>query len=625
MRDGAGAGRWLRRLVLWTLPMLVGACGGQGCTSCSAQPPKPQVPGPLMLPGAARVRVTQQGFDVIAGEMMALTKLLFGTNAAGKAKIDVGKLIGPAQMTIGGGLGIFKGTASVRDLVLTLDMDALKIHLIEGSEPARIRLLIDHADLGVEQGVIAGGVSFLGMKSDAACHLLDGVDVGTADQRLATVSASIDLVLGVDAKGALQVSVVVGNPVLHDVGFDLAKDCGLKECQDKLLAEDPCLECGICAAGSITSDAIAGLKAFLEPVLGTLMEGVANLLLKKILADGINGKPLDVEVPLDLKALLSAASPELGALLGPADPLRVRLRPAPAAFAVQSAALRSRFDLGMWARARGCVGVVGADDTGVFAKLAQGPPPELPASMKVYGPGGEAKVVGLDVGALIARSALEEGLWAILRSGLLCIAVDSDRLYHLSGGRLLLPAGLMDLLLPGLRQIAPVDAPMRIALAPSADPKQAPALELADDGLGGARVRARVTDLQLRIEVQTHDRWLTVVELRATAVAEIGARIDTQGRLLLAVGDVSLPEVQVASSALFADSGIEEIVPAIADAAVAMLLAQPLAFDMDLKTMISQAIALPISVELLGMQVQGGAQDWLLVGAALAPAKEGAP
>ncbi len=615
----------VRHMAVWSVVMSTMACGGQGCSGCSATPPKPQVPDALMLPSTAQARVTQHGFDVIADEIVALMKLIFGSSPSGAAQIDVSKILGKSQMSLGGGLGLFKGTASVRDLVLTLDLAALKVELVEGSKPARIRVHIDHADVGVVQGVVAGGVSFLGISSDAACHLLDGVAVGTPKERLATVSATIDLVLGVDAKGRLDLKAQVSDPIIHDVGFALAKDCKLAECTDKLLAENPCIECGICAAGSITSDALNSLKNFLGPVLGDVLELVSNVMVKQLLAAGINGKPLDVEVPVDLRALLAGPSPQLAALLGVAAPLRIRARPAPGAFFVQDGGLHSRFDAGVFAKAAGCVATVGADDSAAFAKLAQGPAPALPKVMTAWLGDGKAQDTALDVGLLLAGSVLEEGLWSILRSGLLCIAVDSAQLHALSGGRLLLTAAAVDLILPGLRQVTMSAAPVRIVVAPTADPTHAPSLKLAQKPSGQVAITMSLRAFEVRVEVAMSGRWLTVIELSADAQATLSVHLDATGKLSLAVQEVVVTKVLVQQSKLFPESGIEQIVPAAAEVAVELLLSQPISFDLALNDMLSQALALPIVLEPIGIEVGGLQQDWLILGVGLAPKSAGAP
>ena len=610
--------RWRRWATTWLLPLALGACGGNGCSGCSEIVPQPKTPAELLIGQGAQVRLTQHGFDVIADNIVALMKALFGTAPGGAAKIDVDQLLPGNSLAISGGLGLFKGKASVRELVLTLDLAKLTVKLVEGSSPARIRVAVTKADLGVLQGIVAGEADFLGIKSNAACHLLNGVDIGKPNERIATVSATIDLVLGVDSQGKLDIKAEVSDPVLHDIGFRTKQDCGLKECKDQVLLEDPCLECGICATGKLTSDVVAAMAGFLKPVLSDLLQLAANLLIKGIIEPGLNGKPLDVELPVDLPSLLASASPEIGALLADGNPLRIRARPAPKAFAVDNGGLNSKLDAAAFAQAHGCVVSPGPDKTDTFVKLTQSPPPDLPQTMSAPTGDGQQVSKPLDAGALLARSVVEEAVWAVLRSGTLCTSVDAEALYTLSGDRIVLVAGLIDLALPGLRQIVPPDAPLRLTLMPTASVDDVPRAKLATDGQGGAIVRAELKRLGMRVEAAMTGRWLTLLELDADAVAVIGLRIDAQGRLVATIADVEVPRLEVAQSALFPKAQLDVIAGPLADLGLSLLLGSPMVFDVDLKSLLESALKLPIDAQLIGIQVGGTAQDWLVLGIALA-------
>lgn len=612
--------------IVLALVMSLGACGGKGCSGCNDIVPVPVTPDALVQPRAISVRVTQQGFDVVADHIIGLMKLLFGASSSGAAIIDVAKLLPDAKLAISGGLGLFSGTASVRDLVLTLDLGSLDIVLVEGSSPARIRIAINKAALGVQKGVVAGVADLLIASPDAACQLQNGVAVGTPAARLATVSAIIDLVLDVDATGGLALKVEVKDPVLHDIGFVLKKDCSLKECSDAAFVGDPtpCSECSlVCDPSKLASDAIAGLSTFLQPVLGDLMELVANLLIDQILQAGINGKPLDIEVPLDLATLVGGAAPQLGALLGSSEPIRVRVRPSPQAFSVLDYALRTTLDGAVFAKARGCVVDPGADNTAAFNGLPQSPMPDLPPTMTVADGAGTAEKA-LQAGALIAPRIMEQALWSVLRSGLLCTSVDAHTAWQLTDGSLVLAAAALDLALPGLRQLVPPGAPLRITITPSAGLAELPRLTLGSDGKGGIRAKASLRGLGLQVEAASDDRWLTLLELKAAAVAVLQANIDAAGKLRVVIADVQVPEVDVTDSKLFAAADMATIAGPLTDLGLSLLLAEPMTFDLDLDALVGAALKLPIHTSVIGLQALGKAQDWLLVGIGLA-AKGAAP
>ena len=128
---------------------------------------------------------------------------------------------------------------------------------------------------------------------------------------------------------------------------------------------------------------------------------------------------------------------------------------------------------------------------------------------------------------------------------------------------------------------------------------------------------------EVRIEVAVRGRWLTVVELAADARVALVTALTTQGQLALSLQQVEVTKVTVAHSPLFPDSGIEDIAPAAAQVGVSLLMAQPLAFELPLQELLSQALALPLSIDAVGLQVGGAENDWLVLGARMDPLSTG--
>lgn len=622
----------LKRWGALLLPLALVACGGQSCSGCDGPLTKPQTPDQLLIKQATQVRITQHGFDVIAANLVALLKALLGAGPGGQAQIDVAKLLGPQPLKFSSGFGLFKGSAGARNLVLTLDLASLKIDLVEGSNPARVRIGFEKAQIGVVQGVVFGATSFAGLESDAACHLKNGLQTGSPQARLATVSGAMDLVLGVDAGGKLQVQVQVQKPVIHEIGFTLGKDCGLTECTDKVLLESACLECELCATGKLASDAASVLKDALGPLLTQVMELAGNLLVQQVLASTINGKPLDIEIPLDVRDLVAQAAPPLAELLGePAGPLRLRGRPAPQAFVVQDLALQARLDAAVFAPAHPCAVEPGLDATAVFALLPSGPPPPLPAQMLAFAQDGSQVQRPVDIALLLRRTAVDEAVWSLLRSGLLCMAVDTQALYQVSGGKLLVTAGVLDLALPGVRQLAAsgaalgatgAGAPLRIAVTPRARPQDAPWVSLAQEASETA-VTVRLGGLQVAVEARVRERWLTLVELAIDAHVEAGLQV-LGPQIKLQVRKIDIASLQVVGDPVAPHADWAALAPTVAQVAVSLLLSQPLKFDVDVQAALQQVLNLPIGAELVGLQAAPGG-DWLLLGLALQPLAGGPP
>lgn len=597
----------LHLLLVW----VVAGCGGQSCNGCTATPPKPKTPLELVTPEVVQARVTQHGFDLVAANLVQLLQAVLGGSGA-VAVIDVAKVLGPQPLQFSGGLGIFNGKAGARDLVLTFDLKSAQVTLVDGSSPARVRISFDHARVGVQKGVVFGAASVVGFDSDAACHLHNGLATGSAMPHLATFSGTLDLVIGVDAAGKLAVSVQVSKPVLHDIGFTLAKDCALAECTDQFLLEAPCLECELCATGQLASDAVVAAKDLLGPLLTQLFELAGNLILKQVLATAINGKPLDLEIPVDIQALVAGASPLLGGLVGQAQgPMLLRTRPAPQAFSVQNKALLARLDAAVFAGASACAVDPGLDATTVFAKLPQGAPPALPAAVQIVTPTGLGAAKPVDVGVLLGPRLLQEAGWSLLRGGLLCIAVDSAALHGISGGKLLVTAGALNLALPGLAQLAPAGAPIRITVRPNARPESAPYVQLQQEATATA-LTLRMRHLGIAVEAFAHGRWLTVVELQADA--DLAAAIQVVGsQISLQIRDLALPKVEVLGDPIAPGANWAELAPAVAQIAVSLLFAQPLTFEVDVQAMLDQFLKLPIAAELLSIQAVGAQPHWLML------------
>ncbi len=618
---------WLRKwLTLWS-PIFLLACGGNSCASCSVQGTAPVTPNALVLPETLKLRITQHGFDVVAQEIKPLMLAVLGENQNGQAVLDISKLLGPVAINLNGGLGLFKSSASLRQLVLTLDVQGMQLTLVDPSDPAKLRLTLDHGQVGVVSGVVAGDASFAGISSNAACQVKNGIHVGQPDEHLATLSTTLDLELGVDANGQLAANAQLVSLQLHDLGFGLDKDCSLPECTDQVLIEDPCLECNICLAGNLAGDATQMLTAALEPILGQVLVTLGNAIGTQLLFKALNGKPLDIELPLDVEQLTGKLGP-LGPLLGPAELIYLRGKPSPHAFVVHDQGLDATLDGALYAKANPCVIDAGEDATTVFAQLPQTPPPAMPLTLLQPVKGGAGVTKTVDVGVLLSRSVVEEGLWSLLRSGLFCAGVDSRQLWSLSQGKLLLSADAVDLFMPGVRQLAglPLDhapAAVRISILPSANPNDAPRTNLQHLATGGVRLTAQLKRMAIGLEVAVQGRWLTVLEARADV--HVTASLSTPaGKLAIAVESVSLGALNIEEDSLFPHAHIADIVPAVVQAAVGLLLAQPLELDFDAATLVTQTLGLPLTAEIVGLDALGDSasqsgEDWLVLGLGLQP------
>jgi hypothetical protein len=238
-------------------------------------------------------------------------------------------------------------------------------------------------------------------------------------------------------------------------------------------------------------------------------------------------------------------------------------------------------------------------------------------------PGGAGVSKTVDVGLMLSRSVVEEGLWSLLRSGLFCAGIDSRQLWSLSQGKLVLSADAVDLFLPGVRQLAglPQDhppAPVRISILPSANPNDAPRTDLQHLATGGVRLHAQLRRMALGLEVEVLGRWLTVLEARADV--DVTATMSTPaGKLAIGVEHVALLNLVVEEESLFPHAHVADIVPAVVQAAVSLLLSKPLVLDLDAATLVTQTLGLPLQAEIIGLDAVGDStsqsgEDWLILG-----------
>ena len=180
------------------------------------------------------------------------------------------------------------------------------------------------------------------------------------------------------------------------------------------------------------------------------------------------------------------------------------------------------------------------------------------------------------------------------------------------------------MLLPGVRGLASAEAPLRISTQPSARPEDAPRATLGQDAQGRAQLTADIRDFGISVEVLTRGRWLTVLELRADLKAQLALQV-VGGKLALQVTGVQIPKLDVMNDSLFPHADIAAVAPAIAQVLVSLLFAKPLAIDLDVQSLLAQALALPLTVQVVGVEVGGTSHDWLLLGMALADKPAGGP
>ncbi|MFO0750205.1 MAG: hypothetical protein U1F43_31735 [Myxococcota bacterium] len=570
----------------------IGGSGG-GCVSISQG--DYTMPVKRIIQDALAVRVTQSGLDFLTARIKTLVLTFFHADANGRAVVPLADL---GLGSIGTSIGPFD--ASVRDLVVTLDLARLSVRLVQGSSPARIEITVIDAEVGLVDGTVAGGVDGTFFSGDAACGLANG-----PDGRVALLSMTLVLELATTSDGLLEVHVLPSQFDLQDIALSLVTDCDRPECLDGLSPGDTgeCLECEtICPAVDIGAQLASTLQDAFDGLFDQLLNLLADDLANLVLDDLLNGKPLAVEGELPLAKMLG---PVL-AWMKSARPLGVLGRPAGQAFRVTGFGDALGLDLVMdagldAAPAHPCIGDFGADRV-----FVSGPRPTFDGL--AFGPDGGP--ITYDVGVGVSAAVINEGLWALWKSGTLCIDATTDDVVTLTSGKLVLTAGTLDLLLPGAADIAGPDAPIRITVRP----------HLAENAQVGDVVRlgqsplltVRLDDSEIGVEALVGDAWLRLVSFRAGVDLSVGLEATVDQKIAVSIDDVALRDLRLPDDEIFHQARLDIIAPFVVDLALGVLSERPLTIDLGLSGL-GSSLGLPLVPVVEAIAPAGDASDWLAI------------
>ena len=582
-------------LALCLAPAIVWGCdfgigGGGGCARISqggyAFPEKDVVQASIAA------RLTQSGLDFLTARIKSLVLAFFDADAEGRAIIPLGDLgVGSFSTS----LGPFDG--EVRDLVLTLDLSRLEVALVPGSSPARLEVYVENAEVGLVDGTVAGFVDGFLFSGDAACGLADG-----PDGRVARVTMRLTLEIATDAFGALDVNVLPSTFDLQDVAVTLVTDCDRRECLDGLSAGSTaeCFECEtICPAADFAADLVSIVQDAFDGLVDQLMNLLADEVANLVLDGFLNGRPLAVEGTLDLAPLLS---PILSWLEG-ARPLGVLAKPAGEAFRVTGAGgtlgLDVVLDAGLdTASPHPCVGSGWGE-----RDFLPGPRPTFDGLAQT-----EAGLVPYDLGLGVSAAIVNEAVWELWKAGVLCIAVDTEDLATLSGGRLVLTARTLDLLLPGAAGIAGADAPVRIVVRPRLD--LGPEYVRVGGG-AGPLLSIALSDASVAVEALVADGWLRLISFEADLVLGVDMQPKADGTIEIGIADVSLAGLALPpDNQIFTGARLDVIAPFVVELALGFLTEQPLTFDLGLSGLVS-GLGVPLEAVVAATGPAGEQGDWL--------------
>ena len=579
-----------------------GVTGESGCLRISQG--GYSFPEKRVLSDAFAARLTASGIDFLTQRIKALVLSFFDADANGRAIIPLSSL---GVGTLGTSLGPLAG--QVRDVTLTVDLSRLEVRLIPNTSPARLEIFVEDAEVGLVDGTIAGSVNGTFFSGDVACGLANG-----PNGRVALLTLRLGLELGTNSRGELEVEVLPSSFDIQDFALSFETDCDKRECLDGLSpgSTSECFECEtICPVADFGSDILSTLRSALDGLFDTLLDLLADEVANLVLDGFLNGRPLVVEGEIDIAAILG---PWLS-WMETARPLGLLARPAGAAFRVTGSGLSQgldvSLDMGLDAAAHPCA-------TSPTAERTFGPGPRPTFEGQVVGPGGG--LVSYELGLGLSDAVINEALWALWRSGALCVRADSGDIQALTGATF--TAQTLDLLLPGVVSIAGPEAPVRLSVLPRLDrgpdyvrigELTAPADPADPDGTGAnALLTLAFSDAEVALDVMVGEAWLRMVAFSADLEVALDLRPTVDDEIEVAFSGVTLSALELPDNELFAVAGLEVIAPFVVELALGFLASQELSFALPLPEL-SGSLGLPLEAVVAAMGKAGPEGDWLAI------------
>ncbi len=592
-----------------------GTCGGGGgCSGCGESAYEyplndPNRPDALAQQESARVRITQNFLDFIKPQLPEVIKTQFASGQGMTVDAD-----GVLHIPLGDAdlfdIGI--GEARMRDaeaLIWLADLDTRTD--IRFEQPNNVRLSLSNLRIGVRLDLkedFAGSTSSCPIEGDLG-------PFGPGPLRHAaeiSINANIDPGVGPDPERALDIRVAIDDVEINDLDVHVdGSYCNESECQDCAVEVfgsclDPggrCVECEI-FCGGITSGLLSLATALIDlirPLLNNILQPIVQNLLGNALND-LNGTSAKFQTQLNLAQLVPVDA------FTAAHPFGLFVAPEPGRFPV----LDRGTGLGMEITATGgaegelaeCVG-----DLADFVPI-KGPVPELS--------GTDSRNRPYHVGLTLASSYLNQMLYAVHRSGSLCLKLRTEDVRDLSGGSFTLNASLLSLLAADISKLASDKAPVVLELKPRkpANITLGNGLPVGTDMNGNTiydwLLKLDLQELGIAFHVLIQDRYVRVFEVTADVFVGINVTVLPDNRLEAAVGSIKIDNFDEYYNDILPNANFAMVLPTLIEIAMQGLLSNALTFDLDISTAVSDALnGAPIFLRVNDIFRDGLQQDYL--------------
>lgn len=595
-------------------------CGDAGCGACGSDEyifPDPSTrPDALVQEGIAQIRLTQSFLDFVRPQLPDLLRRAL----AGQGGVTVdgnGILRAPLPPARLFNIGVAEADVRRGEALLWLDDLESRVEL-RFEPPNQVRLVMRNLRVGVDarlRGELIG--------SDFSCPITGNLGPGPVRHAAEiTIEAVIDPGATPRPDQRLDVRVTAGDPRVEDLELRVRGSsayCAESECRDCFLnvfgtCLDPggrCAECTI-ACGGIASAAASLAGAFID-VLRPILNGAVQPIVEGFVRQAVgalNGEPARLERPIDLAELLG-----LEALAG-ARPVGTYVGLAAGRFPV---------------RDRGGLGMEIAVNGGFEAELAEcatGVPdfsPESSPLPELSGTDPDGRPYHL--AATVAESFVDHILYALHRSGTLCLSLSTEDIQSLTNGSFVLDASVLSLLAADLQDLAAGAAPVLVELRPRhpGDVTFGSGAETGVDGAGNPTydwlLQLGLRGLGVGFYVLVQDRYVRLFEVTADVLVGLSVVVLPDNRLELALGELRVDGFEEVFNELLPDADFAAVLPTLVELVLGSVLSEPLTLDVDISSSVSQALGgAPIGLEINGIARDGPGEDFLTVSATFSSA-----
>lgn len=586
---------WLKVMIATTLLGIScggGSCAGQGCSGMGGlsgcQPGAyrypagdPNRPDAVLEEDAVRVRITQGFLDFLRPNLPSVIKsVLMGAPIAGITVDGDGVLHVPLpdQSLINLGIAGVHTTDS-EALIWLADVDEKIGFGFE--QPDRVHFALDHMRVGVNLQVHED-ILFV----HEVCPIIgalgpNGPGPLTHAAEIST-DAFIDPAVGPDPMRALQIGVSVNDIRLNALALNV---------------QGGGFFCGVVTKGIV--GVADGLVRSLGPLLNGLLRPVIQNVLGSVL-NGFNGHRGKIQTQFNLASIVPIQSLQL------ANPLGLFVAPEPGPFPVDDKA-----GLGMEVTVTSGAEAPLSDCVPVPPDFVanKGPTPALSGTDSMGRP--------YHVGVTLAASMINQTLYALHRSGALCLQLGTGDVRTLTGGRFTLNASLLSLLAADVSKLTTDRAPVIIQLKP----RNPGTITLGSGQMTGMDAMGRPTydwlmnasfpQMGIAFYVLMQDRYVRLFEVTTDIKAGFNINVLPSNQLEIDIGSIDVGNFQQVFNDILPNADFSTLLPTLVQIATQGLLANTLKLDVDVSNILSNALHVPIGLRVNDLFQDGANKDYL--------------